>query len=123
MQSIPRFGPQLNLVSYSAKDAFQALYELRHLQSVVSQKLKDFAALVVPTIPTIFTIKEMLAEPLKRNTIMGIHTYFVNPLDLCAVSVPAARAMTDCRQPFASSALLEKIGHCARWLTALSARI
>ena len=78
-------------LAYSAKDAFQALYELRRLQRVVSQKFKDFAALVVPTIPTIFTIEEMLAEPMKRNTIMGTYTYFVNPLDLCAVSVPGAR--------------------------------
>ena len=39
-------------------------------------------------VPTIFTIEEMLAEPMKRNTIMGTYTYFVNPPDLCAVSVP-----------------------------------
>ena len=69
-------------------DAFQALYELRRLQRVVSSELKGFVALVVPTIPTIFTIEEMLAEPMKRNTIMGTYTCFVNPLDLCAVSVP-----------------------------------
>ena len=37
--------------------------------------------MVVPTIPTIFTIEEMLAEPMTRNTIMGTYTYFVNPLD------------------------------------------
>jgi allophanate hydrolase len=78
-------------LTYSAKDAFQALYELRRLQRVVSNELRGFAALVVPTIPTIFTIEEMLAEPMKRNTIMGTYTYFVNPLDLCAVSVPGVR--------------------------------
>jgi allophanate hydrolase len=50
--------------------------------------LPDFAALVVPTIPTIFTIDQMLAEPMSRNTIKGTYTYFANPLDLCAVSVP-----------------------------------
>ena len=44
----------------------------------------------MPTVPTIFTIEEMLAEPMTRNTIMGTYTYFVNPLDLCAVSVPGA---------------------------------
>ncbi len=72
----------------SAKDAFEALYELKRLQRIVSNSLRGSAALVVPTIPTIFTIEEMLAEPIKRNTIMGTYTYFVNPLDLCAVSVP-----------------------------------
>jgi len=75
-------------MAYSAKDAFLVLYELKRLQRVASARLKDFAALVVPTIPTIFTIDEMLAEPMSRNTIMGTYTYFVNPLDLCAVSVP-----------------------------------
>jgi allophanate hydrolase len=75
-------------LAYSAKDAFEALYELKRLQRVVSNSLSGFAALIVPTIPTIFTIEEMLAEPMKRNSIMGTYTYFVNPLDLCAVSVP-----------------------------------
>jgi allophanate hydrolase len=75
-------------MAYSAKDAFLMLYELKRLQRITSVRLKDFAALVVPTIPTIFTIDEMLAEPMSRNTIMGTYTYFVNPLDLCAVSVP-----------------------------------
>jgi len=75
-------------LAYSAKDAFQTLYELKRLQRVASNSLSGFAALVVPTVPTIFTIEEMLAEPIQRNTIMGTYTYFVNPLDLCAVSVP-----------------------------------
>ena len=77
-------------LSYTAKDAFEALNELRRLQHIVSSRLTDFAALVVPTVPTIFTIEQMLAEPMVRNTIMGTYTYFVNPLDLCAVSVPGA---------------------------------
>ena len=75
-------------LAYSAKDAFQALYEVKRLQRIASNSLAGFDALVVPTIPTIFTIEEMLSEPMGRNTIMGTYTYFVNPLDLCAVSVP-----------------------------------
>ena len=75
-------------MAYSAKDAF-----LRAVSDEASAAHhvcppEGFAALVVPTIPTIFTIDEMLAEPMSRNTIMGTYTYFVNPLDLCAVSVP-----------------------------------
>lgn len=75
-------------LSYSAKDAFEVLYDLKRLQRLAARQLKPFAAFVVPTVPTIFTIADMLAEPLARNTIMGTYTYFVNPLDLCAVSVP-----------------------------------
>jgi allophanate hydrolase len=78
-------------LSYRAKEAFEALYKLRRLQRIVAQALEKYAALVVPTVPTIFTIEEMLEEPMKRNTIMGTYTYFVNPLDLCAVSVPGVR--------------------------------
>lgn len=75
-------------LAYSATNVFEALDELRRLRLTASANLKGFAALVVPTIPTIFTIEQMLAEPMSRNTIMGTYTYFVNPLDLCAVSVP-----------------------------------
>jgi allophanate hydrolase len=76
--------------SYTAKDAFEAYYEMKRLQRVAAIALEGFAALVVPTVPTIYTIEEMLQEPMSRNTIMGTYTYFANPLNLCAVSVPGA---------------------------------
>ena len=77
--------------AYTARDAFEALYEMKRLQRVATVAVEGFAALVVPTVPTIFTIEEMLQEPMSRNTIMGTYTYFVNPLDLCAISVPGAK--------------------------------
>ncbi|QRG09137.1 amidase [Xanthobacter dioxanivorans] len=79
-------------LSYSAKDAFEVVYRIKELKRAAELALDGYAALVVPTIPTIFTIEEMLAEPLARNTVMGTYTYFVNPMDLCAVSVPGAPA-------------------------------
>jgi allophanate hydrolase len=78
-------------LQYSARDAFEALYDLKRLQRAVAPAFETFSALVVPTVPTIFTIEEMLEEPMVRNTIMGTYTYFVNPLDLCAVSIPGQR--------------------------------
>ncbi len=75
---------------YSAKDAFEAIYRMKSLQRVAQDAMAPFAALIVPTVPTIFTIEEMLAEPMVRNAVMGTYTYFVNPLDLCAISVPGA---------------------------------
>lgn len=74
--------------AYSARDAFAALYALQDLKRRAAAALEGTDALVVPTVPTIFTIEAMLAEPMARNTIMGTYTYFVNPLDLCAVTVP-----------------------------------
>jgi allophanate hydrolase len=76
--------------TYTARDAFEAFSAMKRLQRVAAQALDGFAALVVPTVPTIYTIEEMLQEPMSRNTIMGTYTYFANPLDLCAVSVPGA---------------------------------
>ena len=76
--------------AYSARDAFAAVYRMQALQRVAQDVLSPFAALAVPTVPTVFTIADMLAEPVARNAIMGTYTYFVNPLDLCALSVPGA---------------------------------
>jgi allophanate hydrolase len=75
-------------LAFTARDAFVALYQLQQLRREALRCLSEFSGLVVPTIPTIFTIAEMLAEPMARNSIMGTYTYFANPLDLCAISVP-----------------------------------
>ncbi len=73
---------------YTARDAFQALHAMKTAQRQASLLLKDCAAMVVPTVPTIFTIDQMLADPMALNTAMGTYTYFVNPLDMCAVAIP-----------------------------------
>ena len=73
---------------YSARDLFAVQHRLRALKREVSTALRGCDAFVVPTIPRLYTIAEMLADPMAKNTIMGTYTYFVNPLDLCAVSVP-----------------------------------
>jgi allophanate hydrolase len=75
-------------LKYKATDAFETLYAMKRLQRQARIALAGCTALVVPTVPTIFTIDAMLEEPMARNTIMGTYTYFVNPLDLCAVAVP-----------------------------------
>lgn len=75
-------------LAYSARDAFEAIYRMKESARTAEVVLDGFAALVTPTIPTIFTIKEMLAQPVARNAVMGTYTYFVNPMNLCAVAVP-----------------------------------
>ncbi|MET0327091.1 MAG: allophanate hydrolase [Ilumatobacteraceae bacterium] len=45
-------------------------------------------ALVVPSVPRVPTVAEVLAEPLALNAMLGTYTNFVNLLDLCAVTVP-----------------------------------
>jgi allophanate hydrolase len=43
---------------------------------------------VVPTIGTTFTVDEVLAAPIKCNTMLGHYTHFGNLLDLSGVAVP-----------------------------------
>ena len=78
--------------SYSAKQAFETIYRMRELKRAAEIALADYAAFVVPTVPTIYTIDEMLADPMVLNGRMGTYTYFVNPMDLCAVAAPGAPA-------------------------------
>jgi len=78
-------------LAYSAQDAFEALYRIKALKRHAEITFEGFAALVTPTVPTIFTIDDLLAEPMARNSVMGTYTYCVNPMDLCAISVPGAR--------------------------------
>ena len=75
-------------LSYSARESFEALNRMMCFRRLAQTMLAPFEALVVPTIPTIYTMVDMLAEPLARNTVMGRYTSFVNPMDLCAVAVP-----------------------------------
>ena len=74
---------------YSAVDAFQAQYRLSELRREVATMLDGIDVVVTPTIPRIFRVSEMLAEPILRNAEGGYYTYGVGPLDLCAGSVPS----------------------------------
>jgi len=73
---------------YAAREAFEAIYAMKRLQRQARALLEGCACWWSRTVPTIFTVDAMLDEPLTRNTIMGTYTYFVNPLDFCAVAVP-----------------------------------
>jgi Asp-tRNA(Asn)/Glu-tRNA(Gln) amidotransferase A subunit family amidase len=44
---------------------------------------------IVPTTPTHWTIAEVLADPIKKNSILGEFTHFGNVLDLTGIAVPA----------------------------------
>ena len=45
-------------------------------------------SLVVPTVPTVYTRAQVLAEPYHTNRNLGYYTNFVNLLDLAALAVP-----------------------------------
>jgi allophanate hydrolase len=73
---------------YTAVDAFAALQRLAELKALVARLWQHMDVLVVPTIPTTFTVDEVLAAPIESNTMLGHYTHFGNLLDLSGVAVP-----------------------------------
>jgi allophanate hydrolase len=75
--------------TYSAVDAFNALYRLRELEAQTRSVWDAFDVLMVPTAPGLPTYAEVRAAPIQRNSELGTYTNFVNLLELAAVAVPA----------------------------------
>ena len=74
---------------FSAVDTFAAQYRRQALKRVAEQVFSEIDVLVVPTAGTWFTIADLQADPIRRNTAMGFYSYFVNILDLCCVAAPS----------------------------------
>src|SRR5262249_12722831 len=73
-----------------AADAFAAFYELEELRRVRDHTFLSIDAMALPTMPTAYTVEQVLADPIGLNSRLGTYTNFVNLLDLCALAVPAA---------------------------------
>jgi allophanate hydrolase len=73
-----------------ATDSFAAFYRLARLRRVADDIFKRIDALILPTAPTVYTCEQVLADPIRLNSQLGTYTNFVNLLDLCGTSVPAA---------------------------------
>jgi allophanate hydrolase len=83
---------------HDAVDAFRGLHRLQGLAHVTRPVWREIDALMLPTVPTTFTVDEMLADPVTRNSVLGRFTTFVNLLDLAALAVPAG--VTETGRPF-----------------------
>ena len=73
----------------TAADAFAAQYRLRELARRCDAVWRELDCVLTPTTPTIFSVEQMLAEPVLRNSQLGRYTNFMNLLDAAAVAVPA----------------------------------
>src|SRR5271169_1895028 len=82
----------------TAADTFAAFYQLEELRRVAEHTFRTVDALVLPTAPTIYTVEQVLADPIQLNSRLGTYTNFVNLLDLCGLAVPSA--LHDGRTPF-----------------------
>lgn len=73
---------------YSAADLFDGLTRIELLKKHIAPLLAAVDALVVPTVPTMYTRAQVLDEPYHTNHTLGYYTNFVNLLDLAALAVP-----------------------------------
>jgi allophanate hydrolase len=100
----------------TAIDTYKAFYKLEELRWIASHTFRKVDALALPTTPTIYSIKQVHADPIQLNSRLGTYTNFVNLLDLCGLAVPAS--MTPKGLPFGltllgpggSDAVLAEIG-------------
>ena len=75
----------------TAIDAFAAFYKLERLRRVADFIFANQVdALVLPTAPTTYTVKQVLNDPIQLNSRLGTYTNFVNLLDLCGLALPAS---------------------------------
>ncbi len=74
---------------FSAVEAFEAQYRLQALKRLCEAQWQHMDMLVVPTAPTVYTVDEIAADPLRLNANLGHYTNFVNLLDLAAIAIPA----------------------------------
>lgn len=73
----------------SATDVWRGLYRFKALKRATEAEWGKMDVLLLPTAPTTYTVAEMLADPIRKNSDFGIYTNFVNLCDLAAIAVPA----------------------------------
>jgi len=75
--------------SYSAADTWNAIYKLEALSKQTGAVWSEIDVMLLPTTGTIYTIEQVLADPVRLNSNLGFYTNFVNLLDLAALALPA----------------------------------
>lgn len=74
--------------SLSAADAFRGMYRLKELARLTEPVLEGLDMLCVPTIPTFYTVQDLIDDPVTPNSNFGTYTNFVNLLNMCGLAVP-----------------------------------
>jgi len=76
-------------LAITAVEAFRGDYELRGYARAAEAIWEAASVLLLPTTPTTYRLREVLAEPLGLNANLGRYTNFVNLLDMSAIALPA----------------------------------
>jgi allophanate hydrolase len=109
----------------TAAETFSALYRLQGLRKVAERTFASFDAIVLPTAPTVYSTRQVLANPIELNSRLGTYSNFVNLLDLCALALPVLMRADDAPfgitllAPAGRDALLASIGRVFHGLTGL----
>uniref|UniRef100_UPI0019552B4C allophanate hydrolase n=1 Tax=Methylobacterium sp. B34 TaxID=95563 RepID=UPI0019552B4C len=74
---------------HDAVDCFRAMYRLEALRRDTAAVWDAIDLLAVPTTGTIYTVAEVMADPVALNTNLGTYTNFTNLLDLCGIAIPS----------------------------------
>jgi allophanate hydrolase len=75
----------------SAVQTFAAFYRLADLKRACDQISHSVDAILTPTVGTLYTVQQMLADPLQLNSNLGYYTNFMNLLDYAAIAIPAGQ--------------------------------
>jgi allophanate hydrolase len=76
-------------VAVTGVETFKGLYALEAHRRAAEAIWGVADVMLLPTAPTIYRLKEVLAEPIALNANLGLYTNFVNLLDMSALAVPA----------------------------------
>ncbi|GAA5182619.1 allophanate hydrolase [Niveibacterium umoris] len=74
---------------WSAADAYDYGYRLKAAKRQCDAVWQDVDTILTPSAGTIYTIAEMLSDPIRLNANLGTYTNFMNLLDYAATAVPA----------------------------------
>lgn len=81
-----------NSKGWDAVATFNAQYKLREFAREAEGVWQAVDVMLLPTTPCLYTVAEVLADPIRTNSMLGKYTNFMNLLDLAAVAVPAGFA-------------------------------
>jgi allophanate hydrolase len=70
-------------------ETFRGQYSLKAHERAAARLWRTVDVLLLPTIPTVYPIAEVLADPVALNSALGLYTNFVNLLDMSAIALPA----------------------------------
>jgi allophanate hydrolase len=73
-----------------AHDVFHGFYRFAELKRPAQTLMATVDMICVPTVPKLYSVVEVEADPIRTNALLGTYTNFVNLLDLCGVAVPVS---------------------------------